>query len=265
LEGNVNVSDAVSNRWVLATVGAVFGVILALTLIGRASAGFPEPQCESFQALTCIELAPETDTNTVGDEHVVTATVTFEGEGPEPIGGVDVVVLVIEGPNAGELAVGTTDVEGKLSLAYTGAEPGTDEIAALACFEPPIDEDQINDVQAGTLQIIVCDVEISDFIVECLAEPTVCLNFVTDPSGLCSEIDYIMCDTATKDWVEAPTPSATLEPTATPAQTAAPAAQLPATGGPTSSSGFPLASAMALTLAGAALLAGGVGLVRRAR
>jgi len=263
----VNVSDVVSNRWVLGTVGAVFGVILALTLIGRASAGFPEPQCESFQALTCIELAPESDTNTVGDEHVVTATVTFEGEGPEPIGGVDVVVLVVDGPNAGELAVGTTDVEGNLSLAYTGAEPGTDEIAALACFEPQLDNVQADDVQAGTLQIIVCDVEISDFIVECLAEPTVCLNLVTDPSGTCSELDFIICDTATKDWVEEPTP--TLAPTATPAEAApaeaAPAAELPATGGPTSNSGFPLASAMALTLAGAALLAGGVGLVRRAR
>jgi hypothetical protein len=233
-----------------------------LTLIGRASAGFPEPQCESFQALACIELAPESDTNTVGDEHVVTATVAFDEDGPEPIAGVDVVVLVVDGPNAGELIVGMTDVEGKLSLAYTGAEPGTDEIAALACFEPVIENGPAGD--AGTNEIIVCDVEISDFIVECLAEPTVCLTFVTDPSGLCSEVDYIICDTATKDWVAAPTPTPT-EPTATPAQTAAPAAELPATGGPTSSSGFPLASGMALMLAGAALLAGGVALVRRAR
>ncbi|MCI0818203.1 MAG: hypothetical protein J4O14_08025 [Chloroflexi bacterium] len=202
----MNVSDAVSNRWVLATAGAVFGVILALTLIGRASGGFPEPQCENLTVTTvaltvgdtvaCIELAPESDTNTVGSEHVVTATVTSISEDPKPIEGVDVVVLVIDGPSAGALAVGTTDVNGMLSLTYTGAEPGTDEIGALACFEP---------LQIGLSNGVICDVQISEFIEGCLAVPTVCLSNVTDPSGLCSGLALTICDTATKDWVE-PTP-----------------------------------------------------------
>jgi hypothetical protein len=62
-----------------------------------------------------------------------------------------------------------------------------------------------------------------------------------------------------------PTPAPSASPTATPVE-AAPAAELPSTGSaPTSSSGLPLTGVMALALAGAALLAGGVGLVRRAR
>jgi hypothetical protein len=213
-------------------------------------------------------LDPLTDTNTVGSEHVVTATVTSISEGPVLLlEGVDVVVLVVDGPNAGELAVGTTDLNGMLSLNYTGSEPGTDEIAALACFEPLIENGTADDVQAGTLQIIVCDVEISDFIGECLAEPTVCLNFVTDPSGLCSELDFIICDIATKDWVEEPTP--TLAPSTTPTATpvaVAPVAALPSTGAdPTGGSPFPLAGTLALVLGGMALLAVGAGVARRAR
>ena len=224
----MNVFDGISNRWVLATAVAVFGVILALSLIGRASAqgNLPEPQCGNL-FLICIELAPESDTNTVGSEHVVTATVTdeyFSG----PFVGIDVTIWVVDGPNAGERIDGFTDGNGMLSFVYTGAEPGTDTIVAIACFPE----------EPGCLSQATFDL--------CLVDPTHCLSFL-DPSGGCAEVEDHFCDGATKDWV---------------AQAAAPAAELPATGGPTSSSGFPLAGAMAL--AGAAILAGGVALVRRA-
>ena len=73
------------------------------------------------------------------------------------------------------------------------------------------------------------------------------------------------CDTATKDWVEppTPTPTPTPSPTATPTQ-AAPAAELPETGAqPPAGSDFPwLAVAVAL---GAFAVAGGLVLRRRAR
>jgi hypothetical protein len=73
------------------------------------------------------------------------------------------------------------------------------------------------------------------------------------------------CDTATKDWVEppTPTPTPTPSPTATPTQ-AAPAAELPETGAqPPAGADFPW---LAVTVAlGAFAAAGGLVLRRRAR
>lgn len=76
-----------------------------------------------------VALAPETDTNPVGDDHTVTATVTDDFG--DPVEGVDVTFDVVSGPNAGTAGSDTTDASGEAAITYTGANGlGTDSITA---------------------------------------------------------------------------------------------------------------------------------------
>lgn len=84
-----------------------------------------------------ITLEPDTDENSVGEDHTVTATVTDLQANPQP--GVLVTFTVLSGPNAGATgtctvnADCTTDVNGQVSFTYTGiGGVGTDQIEA--CF-----------------------------------------------------------------------------------------------------------------------------------
>ena len=76
-----------------------------------------------------ITLDPPTDTNTVGEEHTVTATIT-DGNG-DAVSGIEVTFTVISGPNAGDSGTDTTDANGQATFTYTGdGGPGNDTIKA---------------------------------------------------------------------------------------------------------------------------------------
>ena len=78
-----------------------------------------------------ITLTPPTDTNPVGEEHTVTATITDGSENPQE--GIVVTFTVISGPNQGDTGEGTTNASGQATFTYTGdGGPGTDQIRA--CF-----------------------------------------------------------------------------------------------------------------------------------
>jgi len=90
-----------------------------------------------------ITLAPQFDTNDVGDNHTVTATLTDPLGNPQS--GILVTFTILSGPNAGAggtcspNADCTSDASGQVSFTYTGsAGPGIDEIEA--CF---VDDQQV--------------------------------------------------------------------------------------------------------------------------
>ena len=173
-----------------------------------------------------ISLDPAADSNDVGTDHTVTATVTISGD---PLSDALVGFSVTDGPNADASGVCsddigcTTDGSGQVSFTYT------------------------SDGVAGQDAIEACIVELGP------------------PTARVSALQQLPCATATKDWVDpTPTPTATAVPTPEPTATAAPAAQLPETGSqPPAGSGFPwlLAGIVALGAAGAS----GLLLRRRAR
>jgi hypothetical protein len=81
-----------------------------------------------------IDLEPKTAELQRGQEHTVTATV-YRGGDPEayPEAGLDVMISVVEGPNAAVADTAKTDAAGKVTLTYTGeGGPGTDVIVAEA-------------------------------------------------------------------------------------------------------------------------------------
>lgn len=75
-----------------------------------------------------ITLTPATDTNTTGQEHCVTATVTDSFGNPVP--GVTV-NFNVSGANTAT-GVGVTDASGQATFCYTGTHVGTDTITATA-------------------------------------------------------------------------------------------------------------------------------------
>jgi hypothetical protein len=80
------------------------------------------------RAVGACSLAPERATNTVGQTHVVTATVTTNGS---PAGGVTVSFSVISGPNSGTVGSFVTGAGGMTAFSYTGnGGAGTDVIRA---------------------------------------------------------------------------------------------------------------------------------------
>jgi hypothetical protein len=186
---------------------------------------------------TEIDVTPATATNEVNTEHTVTATVTFDAD---PIPDADVVFAVIAGPNADTSgtcspnADCTTDGNGMVSFTYTGdGGVGTDTIQA--CVAP----------------------------------------IATIHGGVSAAVVPIDCVEVEKEWVEpTPTPTPTSTPTATPTPTPTPTATppvaeaadvLPPTGSePAAGSSFPWA-VVALAVGGLILLAGGAGLLKRAR
>ena len=82
-----------------------------------------------------ITLDPATDTNTVGDDHTVTATVTSDPDGPVADVPVD---FVVTGQND-DIGSDTTDVNGQADLTYTGdGGAGTDTIEACVVDFPEL-------------------------------------------------------------------------------------------------------------------------------
>ncbi len=79
-----------------------------------------------------IDLTPDSATNTVGESHILTATVTTTGT--QPVTGVMVAFSVISGPTDGVTGSATTDANGQAFFSYTGDNVGTDTIEA--CFTP---------------------------------------------------------------------------------------------------------------------------------
>ena len=81
-----------------------------------------------------IDLEPETAELARGAEHTVTATV-FRGGDAEtyPVAEAEVIIAVVEGPNAAVADTAKTDASGKVALTYTGVGgPGTDIVVAHA-------------------------------------------------------------------------------------------------------------------------------------
>jgi hypothetical protein len=75
-----------------------------------------------------LELTPESDTNTAGDTHCVTATVRDAAGTPVP--GV-AVNFTVSGANTNGGA-GVTDASGQATFCYIGTVAGTDDVAATA-------------------------------------------------------------------------------------------------------------------------------------
>ena len=75
-----------------------------------------------------ITLTPATATNTLGQTHTLTATVTDAGN--NPVAGKPVTFVITAGPNTGATATGTTDVNGQVTFSYVGNVVGTDTIIA---------------------------------------------------------------------------------------------------------------------------------------
>ena len=275
----MNAASLSRPRWLLAAVTAALVVFIGLMLAQTAHAGSPpdlnSTQCKFVAPLIqyCISLDPLSDTNPVGDDHTATATLSvFEDDAPldpEPgeLEGIYVVIVVFDGPNAGvsQSVIAPTNADGQLALTYTGdGGPGTDTIATVACLDFL---DQVVDaVESSGVPEDPC--AFGEFIGSCLSSVAECIDSLTNLEGPCAGESLLICDIATKDWVEEPTPTPTLAPSETPTvtPTAAPAAALPSTGAdPTGGSAFPLAGTLALVLGGMALLAVGAGVARRAR
>lgn len=189
-----------------------------------AHAGAPMTDCVDVGEMLCISLDPEADSNTVGDDHTVTATLTLSADGERVItdlSALPIVILVFDGPNAGESVTGLSDANGQLSLTYTGDGPGTDAIAAVGCLAP------VSPIGSQGGKGDPCD---SDrFISTCLGDPAECLGSLTLPEGTCGAEPILVCDVAEKEWVEPSPTSEPPEPTSTPEVLAD--VTLPETGG----------------------------------
>ncbi len=75
-----------------------------------------------------IILAPAIDTNQVGTQHTVTATV--QNVNGQPISGRSVNIRIKAGPNTGLTATGNTNASGQFAFTYTGNIVGTDTLIA---------------------------------------------------------------------------------------------------------------------------------------
>jgi len=83
---------------------------------------------EGLAVISDIKLAPADATNTVGDPHTLTATVTQTGG--VPVVGADVTFKVVSGPNDGLTGHALTGTDGTATFTYTSRTPGTDQIQA---------------------------------------------------------------------------------------------------------------------------------------
>ncbi len=218
---------------------SLLSAIIGLGLLAAAAVlGVATVQSTAALQVLSIDATPETDTNLVGDDHTVGATVTDGGGVPE--GPVQVSFDIIDGPNTDAPVTCspnedcTTDETGQVNGTYTG------------------------DGGVGTDTIEVC-------------------VWGSIPQGVAGaiQLEPIECDEVTKTWEEptptpTPTPTATPTPTPTPTPTATPPVEeapdvLPPTGSePAAGSAFPWA-VVALALGGLTLLAGGAALLKRAR
>lgn len=122
------------DTWPTTGSGAFFPLVIALT--GSAytapdgSVGTPYVMVRGagITIISDITLDPADATNTVGQTHTVTATVTTNGS---PVAGASVSFSVLAGPNTGTAGSATTDGSGQASFSYVGSGGvGTDTIIA---------------------------------------------------------------------------------------------------------------------------------------
>src|SRR3990167_1455081 len=78
--------------------------------------------------LETIVLSPASETNLVGSQHTVTATV--ENDSSEPVEGIVLFFYITSGPHAGLNGNDTTDSNGEATFTYVGTLTGTDTIEA---------------------------------------------------------------------------------------------------------------------------------------
>jgi hypothetical protein len=108
----------------LIAVLAVFPALFAAAVLG----GAPGQGTASAGQVTLVDATPKTATNVINTDHTVTATVTLNSS---PLSGATVVFNVTSGPNMGQSATPTTDVNGQATFTYTGTGGvGTDAISA---------------------------------------------------------------------------------------------------------------------------------------
>lgn len=202
----------------LGLVAALALVLVATTNGGTRSAHagiISEIDCLTAKGtIICVSLDPEQDTNAVGADHTVTATISLTDLVGTPVKidliFAEVVILVFDGPNTGESIINTNPAQAHpVSLNYTGdGGAGTDTIATVVCLfgEGFIGTDAIG--KGGG-----CDLE--GFIDFCLEDTTACVEDLTSSKGTCAEVPFFICAVAEKEWVLA-TPTAEPPPTAEP-------------------------------------------------
>ena len=119
-------------RYLLSAV-VLFGLLAIATVWSGVFSGNAHAGLQTL----LIVLDPETDTNDVGTDHTLTATVTFDGD-PQPDLTVDFEVLS-GGPNEGEIGQDITGVNGEATFTYTGdGGVGQDTIQACVTQIPNI-------------------------------------------------------------------------------------------------------------------------------
>jgi hypothetical protein len=82
---------------------------------------------KSLEVISDIKLAPKTDTNPVGTDHTVIATVTVGGVA---VSNTTVTFKIVDGPHKGLSGTAVTLGDGTASFTYHGTTPGTDYIVA---------------------------------------------------------------------------------------------------------------------------------------
>jgi hypothetical protein len=202
----------------LAICAALFAAAAPGAMAGRheASAG----------QVTVVDATPNTATNPINTAHTITATVTFNSS---PLAGATVDFNVTSGPNTGQSASPTTDVNGQATFTYTGAGGvGTDAISACIFTLPAAR------VLLGVP--LACDNVTKDWI-----------NASPSPSATPSP---------------SPATTTTAPATASPTPTFAAPAALPPTGAGSRAGGFPWGIGAAYVLTAAALFAGRLALRR---
>jgi hypothetical protein len=178
-------------------VSAAIVASFAMQEAGTAEAGQP---CVDFKGEICLALDPAEDTNPVGTDHTVSAVVTGNSE---PLVGAPTLVIVADGPNAGENTIGETDSNGELSLTYTGdGGVGADTIGALVCLGCGKAEAYL---QSFAEKCIAIPEKCGPYFEECAME----LLQASEPTT----VGATVCNVGFKTWEEAeeePTPTATV-------------------------------------------------------
>jgi Big-like domain-containing protein len=88
---------------------------------------------EKWVVSPTIKLEPASGTNTVGESHTLTATVT--GELGEDVEGAKVDFKVTEGPNGGTTGEASTNSHGQATFTYSSSKTGTDHVVASTTLE----------------------------------------------------------------------------------------------------------------------------------
>lgn len=116
---------------------ASFEVLAIAEDIGSAytapdgTVGTPYILARGVEVLSDIDLAPETASKYVGENHALSATVTTDDPTPgTPVVGTTVTFEVIAGPHTGTTGMAATDASGVATFSYAGTMTGEDTIQA---------------------------------------------------------------------------------------------------------------------------------------